>query len=92
MKKIVQRTRQFEKSFKKISKKQQLIFLEKLELFLTNEHDKILKTHRLKGKRNNEFSFSLSDDIRAIYTKEILSKKEVIVFTFINVGTHNKVY
>ncbi len=92
MKKIVQRTKRFEKCFGKIVKKQQLLFLKKLDWFLVNEFDKRLTTHRLKGKRKNEYSFSVSDDVRAVYTKEVVKNKEIIVFTFIDIGTHSKVY
>ncbi len=92
MRKIIQRTKGFEKDFKKINKQYQVKFLEKLGIFIDNEFDISLKTHELKGKRKGEFSFSVSGDIRAIYKKEILNNQEIIIFKFFRIGTHNRVY
>lgn len=92
MKKIVQRTKRFEKAYIKLNKKIQHLFLQKLEIFLENENATALSTHRLKGKRSIEFSFSVTADIRAIYTKEIRDNKTILIFTFIDIGGHNKVY
>lgn len=92
MKKIVQRNKRFEKAYTKLHKKIQHLFLKKLETFLENENAVDLNTHQLKGQRSAEFSFSITADIRAIYTKEIRDNKTVIIFTFIDIGGHNKVY
>ena len=91
MKKIVQRTRRFEKMFAKLTQKLQQKFIHQLECFLEDEFHPRLDTHRLKGKQKNEWSFSLSEDYRAIYTKQIKNGNTLIVFTFIRVGTHNVV-
>jgi len=88
--KIVRRTRGFEKAFLKLNKKIQEKFIKKLEIFLENENDKTLRSHRLKGSRKNEFSFSITGDFRAIYKKN--SDKEAIIFTFTNIGKHSQVY
>jgi len=88
MKKIVRRTRGFEKAFLKLDKKIQEKFIQKLKIFLEDDNNKILKNHRLKGDRKNEFSFSITGDFRAIYKKE--NKNQI--FTFINIGKHNQVY
>jgi mRNA-degrading endonuclease YafQ of YafQ-DinJ toxin-antitoxin module len=88
MKKIVQRTRGFEKAFLKLQKKWRNKFIKQLELFLDDEFHPLLKTHELKG----EWSFSVANDIRAIYKKETTNEKTVIVFTFIDIGSHSKVY
>jgi mRNA-degrading endonuclease YafQ of YafQ-DinJ toxin-antitoxin module len=92
MKKIIQRTRRFEKSFAKLSSKVQRKFIEKLEIFLENEHHSSLKTHRLKGKKKEKYAFSITDDIRAIYNKNKQNDKIIIIFTFVDIGTHNQVY
>lgn len=92
MKKIIQRTKRFEKMFVKLSKKLQNKFLEKLELFIDDEFNTSLDTHQLKGKQMNEWSFSLTGDYRVIYTKKVTEKRTLIVFTLIRVGTHNTVY
>jgi mRNA-degrading endonuclease YafQ of YafQ-DinJ toxin-antitoxin module len=92
MRKIVQRTRGFEKAFLKLQPKWKNKFIELLEVFLADEFDARLKTHELKGERKNEWSFSVSHDIRAIYRKEIVNERTVLVFTFIDIGSHSRVY
>jgi len=92
MKKIIQRTRRFEKSFGKLNIKTQKLFIKKLGIFIDNEHFPSLKTHKLKGKHQNEYAFSVTDDIRAIYEKRSEKEKEILVFKFVDIGGHNKVY
>ena len=92
MRKIVQRTRRFEKRFKKLVPKLQKKFISKLKLFLEDEFHPSLDTHRLKGKKRDEMAFSLTNDVRAIYKKKTDKREEVIIFTFVDVGTHNVVY
>ena len=92
MQKIVRRTRGFEKAFLKLQKKLRAKFIKQLELFLEDEFDPKLKTHQLKGKRQGEWSFSVAHDVRAIYRREIMNGKTVIVFTFIDIGAHSSVY
>lgn len=92
MKKIVQRTRRFEKRFKKLNSKLQRKFIAKLTLFLDDEYHPSLDTHELKGNRKGDFAFSLTGDVRAVYQKKSAQGKSFIVFTFIDVGTHNVVY
>lgn len=92
MKKIIQRTRRFEKSFGKLNVKTQKIFIKKLGIFIDDEYSSSLRTHKLKGKRNNEYAFSVTDDIRAIYEKNSQKGKQILVFTFVDIGGHNKVY
>ncbi len=92
MKKVVQRTKGFEKAFLKLQAKWRTKFIKQLELFLDDEFHPLLKTHELRGDRKKEWSFSVANDIRAIYRKEIVNEKTVIVFTFIDIGTHSKVY
>jgi len=92
MKKIVQRTKRFEKSYIKLQKKVRQLFLKKMMFFLDDEFHLSLDTHRLKGKMNDKWAFSITGDIRAVYTKEERKKETVIVFTFIDIGGHNRVY
>lgn len=92
MKKVVQRTKGFEKAFLKLQKKWRTKFIKQLELFLEDEFHPLLKTHKLKGDRKGEWSFSVANDIRAIYRKEIVDERTVILFTFIDIGSHSKVY
>lgn len=92
MKKVIQRTKGFEKAFVKLSSKWRQKFIKQLEIFLEDEFDARLKTHELQGARKGEWSFSLAYNIRAIYIKDTDKGKEVITFTFIDVGSHSKVY
>ncbi len=92
MKKIIQRTRRFEKSFGKLNVKTQKIFIKKLGIFIDDEYASSLKTHKLKGKRKDGFAFSVTDDIRAIYGRRTQKGKVILIFTFLDIGGHNKVY
>lgn len=92
MKKIIQRTRRFEKSFLKLNKKTQELFISKLKIFIDNEYFPSLRTHALKGKHENEYAFSITADVRAIYEKTTIKKEEILIFKFIDIGGHNKVY
>ena len=92
MKKLVQRTKGFEKAFLKLQKKWQTKFIKQLELFLDDEFHPLLRTHELKGDREGNWSFSVTHDVRAIYKKEIINERTVIIFTFIDIGSHGKVY
>lgn len=92
MKKIIQRTRRFEKFFGKLNVKTQKLFIKKLGIFVDDEYSPSLKIHKLKGKRKNEYAFSVTDDIRAIYEKRSQKKKEILIFKFVDIGGHSKVY
>ena len=92
MKKIIQRTKRFEKSFVQLTSKLKNKFIKKLGFFIEDEFHPSLDTHRLKGKQKDKWAFSLTDDIRAIYVKKLKNKKTIIIFTFVEIGTHNKVY
>ena len=92
MKKIIERTRRFEKSFGKLNAKTQKLFIKKLGIFIDDEYFPSLRTHKLMGKRQNEYAFSITDDIRAIYEKYSEKEKEILLFKFVDIGGHNKVY
>ena len=92
MKKIIERTGRFEKSFEKLNAKTQRLFIKKLGTFIDDEYFPSLRTHKLKGKHQNEFAFSVTDDIRAIYEKRSEKEKEILVFKFVDIGGHNKIY
>lgn len=92
MKKIIQRTRRFEKSFGKLNTKTQKLFIKKLRIFIDDEYSTSLRTHKLKGKHQDEYAFSVTDDIRAIYQKYLQKEKEILIFKFVDIGGHAKVY
>lgn len=92
MKKIIQRTKKFEKSFLKLQKNIREKFIIKLEIFINDENAAVLKTHQLKGTMKSYYAFSVTGDVRAIYKKEILNNRTIFVFTFVDIGGHNSVY
>lgn len=92
MKKLVQRTKGFEKSFWKLNVKTQRLFVKKLYIFIDDEYAPSLKTHKLKGKLKNEYAFSVTGDVRAVYEKTVIKKEEVFIFKFVDIGGHSKVY
>ncbi len=59
---------------------------ERINLFIKNPNDPILKDHPLKGKSKGFRAFSITGDIRVIY--QII---EGTVY-FFDIGTHNQVY
>ncbi|OGU39149.1 MAG: plasmid stabilization protein [Ignavibacteria bacterium GWB2_35_12] len=80
----------FIKSFKKkIKNDKSLIihFQEKLDIFKENPYDTRLKTHKLTGKLKDMYSFSISYDIRIIFS---FYEKDKVIFE--DVGTHDEVY
>ena len=92
MKKIIQRTRRFEKSFARLNLKTQHLFIKKPGIFIDDKYAPSLRTHKLKGRRDGEYAFSVTDDIKAIYEKRNLKEIEIIIFRFVDIGWHNKVY
>lgn len=92
MKKIIQRTKGFEKSFIRLHSKTRDLFVKKLSLFIDNEYAPSLRTHGLKGKQKGYYAFSVNDDVRAIYEKQVHKESEIYIFTFVDIGGHAKVY
>ncbi len=60
---------------------------ERTQLFLSNPGHPLLMNHILTGKHKNKAAFSVTGDIRIIYTYE-----SAIVVKFLDIGTHNQVY
>jgi len=58
----------------------------RFSLFLNDPFDVRLKNHRLKGSENKLRSFSISGDIRVIYSERNGS------IVFLDIGSHNQVY
>ena len=62
-------------------------FQERLGIFITNRTNPIIKDHKLVGKKQGYRSFSITADVRVIYSLE-----ENDSAIFIDIGTHNQVY
>ena len=85
----------FSVSFKKVFKKRikgtasEIIFWEKLEVFISHPFDPKLKTHKLSGKLKGSWSFSIEYDLRVVFyfTKDMPQKA-----IFVDIGNHNEVY
>lgn len=92
MKKIIQRTKGFEKSFSKLPGKIQRKFIDRLEIFVNDQNAAALKIHPLRGDMKDCYAFSVTGDVRAIFRKQILDNRTVFVFTFVDIGGHSAVY
>lgn len=82
-------TQNFLKNYKKRIINNRILdkhFQQRLQLFLANEYNPLLKSHKLTGAKKNLHAFSVTGDIRVIYYK-----KEQTVF-LMDIGTHNQVY
>jgi addiction module RelE/StbE family toxin len=87
---IIERHPIFIKAFKKrISRDVKLVnkFEKRLDLFLKNPHNPLLRDHSLIGAMRGYRSFSVTADIRVIYYQ-----KDETVAVFYDIGTHNQVY
>ena len=80
-------TAHFKKRFEKLSKKDQVQFQKRLDLFLRTPQDPVLKNHPLKGYLIGLRAFSVRGDCRVIY--RIVAREAV---RLLDIGTHNQVY
>jgi mRNA-degrading endonuclease YafQ of YafQ-DinJ toxin-antitoxin module len=62
-------------------------FWERLDLFMMNPFSPQLRTHKLSGKLNGLWAFSVDDDCRVIF--DFPGEKRVFL---IDVGSHDEVY
>ncbi|KKP63085.1 MAG: type II toxin-antitoxin system mRNA interferase toxin, RelE/StbE family [Patescibacteria group bacterium] len=74
---------QFEKSFRKIPENIAQLFNDKQSFFILNSFNPLLKTHKLKGKLKEYYSFSVNLEYRVIF--KIVSKEKIL---FLDIGTH----
>lgn len=83
----IQFTKDFTKQFKKLRPNQKERFYERLKLFKSNPHDRVLRDHALKGKYKGYRSIDIEGDLRALY---YVHEDTIIIFGF--VGTHSQLY
>jgi addiction module RelE/StbE family toxin len=73
----------FKKKLNKLSSKNSIKIKKRMELFLENPFDPVLKTHKLTGKLKDYHSFSIDFHNRIMFRFEREDTVE-----FIDVGTH----
>jgi len=77
----------FKRSYKKLPVHIQDDFDMKIPLFLKNQNDQKLKTHKLKGKLQACLSFCLRDGYRVLFEYSLNNAVELL-----DIGPHNKYY
>ena len=80
-------SKQFEKSFSKLSKKVKDKTINRLEIFIVDAMDSSLRNHSLSGKWSGYRSIKITSDIRAIYT--IIDSG---IVRFVDIGSHSELY
>jgi len=78
--------KEFLKQYKKIPKKIQVKFNERLILFMSTPHHPLLHLHTLTGADYPIETINITGDYRA----QFLRSKQVI--SFIRIGTHSELY
>ena len=83
---LIRYSSKFERVYKKLSLKEKLIAEKREKIFRQNPFDPRLKTHKLKGKLKDKWSFSLTYSQRVLFN--FYKDGEVI---FYDIGDH-KIY
>ncbi|MFH0846104.1 MAG: type II toxin-antitoxin system mRNA interferase toxin, RelE/StbE family [Patescibacteria group bacterium] len=76
----------FKKQYKKLPIKIRKQFIERVDLFLIDSQNLILKIHKLSGEFQDAWSLNITGDIRAVFYKE----NNLILF--IAIGSHSELY
>ncbi len=80
----------FKRAYKKKVKNDQELgkrFWDAMELFSTEPFNPRLRTHKLTGRLEGLWAFSVAYDCRVVF--EFLSKNEALL---VDIGTHDEVY
>jgi|Deesub1362A_J573_1020465.scaffolds.fasta_scaffold00424_33 addiction module RelE/StbE family toxin len=80
----------FKRAFKKRIKGHKEIeekFWQKVEIFMKDPFDRSLRTHKLSGKLQGLWSFSIEHDLRVVFY--FAEENRVI---FVDIGKHDEVY
>lgn len=83
-------TKDFIKHFQKRIPANSLVnhkFQERLGIFIANRTNPTIKDHKLVGKKQSYRSFSITGDVRVIYSLEVDNS-----VVFIDIGIHNQIY
>ena len=79
--------RDFEKGYRKLSKREQARLRERILLFSEDESHPLLNNHALRGKYEGYRSINIGGDLRVIYRE--LARHMV---RFVEIGTHDHLY
>lgn len=82
----IYRHRKFVKQFKKLPKKVQEKFEQRLPVFISNPFSEELNNHSVEKRFPGCHSINITGDYRVIY------KYEDDIVTFTNIGTHSELY
>jgi proteic killer suppression protein len=80
----------FKRSYRKRIKKNEerrRRFWRRMELFLASPFSPQLRTHKLSGKLEGQWAFSIDEDCRVVF--EFMGEDKVLL---IDIGTHDEVY
>jgi len=80
----------FKRSYKKRIKRnneRRLRFWRRMELFLASPFSPQLRTHKLSGKLEGQWAFSVDEDCRVVF--EFVGEDKVLL---IDIGSHDEVY
>lgn len=83
----IQEHHSFKKQFLRLSAKQKVLFIQRLEILKGNPKHPLLRIHPLKGNLRRYFSFSLGGDLRVQF--QWVSENTICLY---KIGTHNQVY
>lgn len=78
--------KRFEKAFKVLPESIKRKFYERLEIFIKDKFDSVLKNHPVDRAFPDSRSINVTGDYRAIFKEE----KNMVVF--ITIGTHSELY
>lgn len=82
-------SKNFKKSYKKLTKENKLLVYETIEKLLNDEIlDKKYKDHQLKGNFKNYKECHIKPDLLLIYRKE----KEKLTLTCVHLGSHSDLF
>lgn len=86
MKPVLQKS--FIKSYIKLPKNIKRKFAERVEIYLSNPQNPLLKIHSLNGDMAPMQSMNITADYRALFTVDTKTKKII----FYKIGTHSEHY
>ena len=76
----------FKKQYKKLPIKIRKQFIERVDLFLRDSQDSLLRLHKLSGPLQDSWSINITGDVRVVFDK---CDNHLL---FISIGSHSKLY